>query len=95
MGIARQKFMLRLCRPFPGMSKRKQVMPTLHFLQEQDVWCHGGDGLLDAMHSRPGTYRADTFVNIPGSDAKFHSERDQETELQMFWQLQNRLGIGR
>jgi hypothetical protein len=94
MGITRQKFMLGLCRPFAGMSKRKQVMPTLHFLQKQDVWRHGGDSLLDAMHSRPGTHRADTFVNIPGSDAKFHSERVQKTGLQMLWQLENRFGIG-
>jgi hypothetical protein len=73
MGIACQKFMLRLCRPFACVPKCKQVMPTLHFLQKQDIRRHGCDGLLDAMNPRPGTYRTDTLVNIPGGDAKFHA----------------------
>ena len=73
MGIACQKFMLRLCRPFTCVPQREQIMSPLYFLKKQDVGCHGGDGLLDAMDAWPRAYGTDTFVNIPGRDAKFHA----------------------
>jgi hypothetical protein len=56
-----------------GMAQREQVMPSLYFLQKQDVGCHCGDGLLDPMNARTRTDGTDAFVNIPGSDAKFHA----------------------
>jgi hypothetical protein len=73
VGITRQKFMLRLCRPFTGMSQREQIMSTLYFLKKQDVRPHGRDCLLDAMDARSRAYGTDAFVNIPGRDAKFHA----------------------
>lgn len=73
VGITRQKFMLRLCRPFTGMSQREQIMPALHFLKKQDVGRHGRDGLLDAMDARSCAYGTNAFVDIPGRDAKFHA----------------------
>lgn len=48
-------------------------MPTLHFLQKQDIRRHGRDGLLDAMDARSRAYGTDAFVNIPGRDAEFHA----------------------
>jgi len=75
MGIASEKFMLPLRRPLAGMAQREQVMPSLHFLQKQDVGCHRGDGLLDPMNPRARTNGTDAFVNIPGSDSKFHAGR--------------------
>ena len=50
-------------------------MSSLYFLKKQDVGCHEGDGLLDAMDAWSRAYGTDTFVNIPGGDAKFHSAR--------------------
>jgi hypothetical protein len=48
-------------------------MSSLYFLKKQDVGRHGRDGLLDAMDARSCTDGAHAFVNIPGSDAKFHA----------------------
>ena len=75
MGIACQKFMLRLRRPFTCVPQREQIMSPLYFLKKQDVGCHGGDGLLDAMDAWPRADGAHAFVNIPGSDTKFHAAR--------------------
>jgi hypothetical protein len=65
--------MLRLRRPFTSMPQREQIMSSLYFLKKQDVGCHGRDGLLDAVDARSCTDGAHAFVNIPGSDAKFHA----------------------
>ncbi len=69
-------------------------MPALYFLQKQDIGGHGRDGLLDTMNARSRAYGTNAFVNIPGRNAKFHSEQNQETGLQMLRQLQNCFSIG-
>jgi hypothetical protein len=46
------------------------------------------------MNARSRAYGTNAFVNIPGRDAKFHSEQNQETGLQMLRQLQNCFSIG-
>ena len=73
MGIACQKFMLRLCRPFTCVPQREQIMSTLYFLKKQNIRRHGRDGLLDTVDAWSRAYGTDAFVNIPGRDAKFHA----------------------
>jgi hypothetical protein len=73
MGITCQKFMRRLRRPCTCVPQCEQIMSALYFLKKLDVGCHGGDGLLDTMDARSRADGAHTFVNIPGSDAKFHA----------------------
>ena len=73
MGIACQKFMLRLSRPFTCVPQREQIMSALYFLQKQDIGGHGRDGLLDTMNARSRAYGTNAFMNVPGRDAKFHA----------------------
>ena len=73
MGIACQKFMLRLSRPFTCVPQREQIMSALYFLQKQDIGGHGRDGLLDTMNARSRAYGTNAFMNVPGRDPKFHA----------------------
>src|SRR3982074_1121278 len=72
LGVTCQKLMLALRRPISGMAQSQQVMSPLHLLQEYDIGLHCIECLLQCVNTRTAAERGHAFVNVVGSDAKFH-----------------------
>ena len=64
--------MLRLLRPQRRMFGRIFVVPSLHFLQKQDVGFHGRKRLFQRVNPRHAAQCADAFMNVIRRNAKFH-----------------------
>jgi len=74
LAFAGEELVLALRRPVGRVFQRQQVMPALHFLQEDDVGLERGQGLLERVHPRPAAQGGDALVDVVGGDAQLHEE---------------------